>query len=138
LALAGVAALPQPRLSRAWELAMASIADDVSAALLERARARGRLAVIVGLAMPSREGVAPGPDEPAEEAAIATVRSRLLRDLGVVARADGTLGGPGVTNIKLFHAIPFLALTVEPEPLARLLQYPAVMSVQEDTTLAPL
>jgi hypothetical protein len=44
---------------------------------------------------------------------------------------------PSITNIKLF-AIPFLALTVEPEPLPWLFRHPAATSVQEDAALAPL
>jgi hypothetical protein len=138
LILAGAAVMPLPRLSRARELTMASIPDDVSAALLEQARTRGRLPVIVGLAVPPPENAGPVPDEAVEKAAIDMVRAQLLRDLGVVAGADGTLTGPGITNVKLFDAIPFLALTAEPEALARLLRHPAVTSVQEDATMAPL
>lgn len=108
---------------------MTSMPAAAQAELLDRARERGRLAVIVGLA---------GPDATRSETAMIQVRDRLLRDLDVAAAADGSLAGPGITNVKLFRAIPFLALTVEPDALARLLAHPLVASVQEDAAVPPL
>jgi hypothetical protein len=132
--LAGVAIGSRPRPNRvlAEALVMATIPESRRRELLERARQLGRLPVIVGLRLP------PGAEGPAEAEAIASVRSRLLQDLGVTQAADGGLAGSGITNVKLFGTIPFLALTAEPEALERLLQHSLVESVQEDTVAAPL
>ena len=81
--------------------------------------------MIVGLAVP------PGTE-------LGTTRSRLLEDLGVTAAGDGSLAGPGITNVKLFETIPFLALTAEPAALERLLNHPLVDSVQGDAAAPPL
>jgi hypothetical protein len=123
-ALAGVA-LARLRLSHAGGLEMAAVPDATRAALLARARALGRLPVIVGLA------ISPGSE-------LGPARARLLGDLGVAPLGDGSLAGPGVTNVKPFATIPFLALTVEPAALERLLAHPLVDSVQEDAAAAPL
>jgi hypothetical protein len=113
---------------------MAGIPEQQQVMLLQRARALGRLPVIVGLAVPP-EGGEPGPDE---EAAIARAQARLLQDLGVAAGPDGSLAGPGITNVKPFATIPYLALTAEPGALAKVLRHPLVASAQEDATLAPM
>jgi hypothetical protein len=139
LALAGSAALPWLRLGYAAELDMVAVPESAKARLLELARMRGRLPVIVGLAVPFRSEDEVGPAESASrEAAIRRTRAQLLKDLGVVAARDGSLSGPGIGNVKLFETIPFLALTAEPEALERLLAHPLVDSVQEDATAAPL
>ena len=100
-------------------------------ALLDLAQARGRLPVIVALAVPT---VAAGEPTPA---AIAAVALGLLRDLGVRPTAEGALGGPGITNVKPFATIPYLALTVDPAALERLLTHPAVRAVEADQAVAP-
>jgi hypothetical protein len=136
LVLAGSAALPWFRLSYAAKLEMACIPESTKMRLLELARIHGRLAVIIGLAVPSRSE-----DEPARLAAqqesTARVRAQLLKDLSIVATNDGSLSGPGITNVKLFETIPFLALTAEPGALEHLLAHPLVESVQEDSTVPP-
>lgn len=110
---------------------MAAAPESAQAMLLARARARGRLPVIVGLAVPAAGGTEPG------EAEIAKAQARLLADLGVADTGSG-FAGPGIGNVKLYAAIPFLALTAEPEALARLLRHPLVVSAQEDTAAPPL
>jgi hypothetical protein len=138
LVLAGSVVLPWLRLGHTSELDMASVPESTKARLLELARIRGRLPVIVGLAVPLRSEEL-GPAEFAEqEAAMARVRARLLNDLGIVAASDGSLSGPGITNVKLFETIPFVALTAEPESLERLLAHPLVESVEEDVAVPPL
>jgi hypothetical protein len=104
---------------------MVVVPDATRATLLAQARALGRLPIIVGLA------VSPQADP-------GVARSRLLEDLGVVPAADGNLAGPGITNVKQFETIPFLALTVEPTALERLLNHPSVDSVQVDAAAPPL
>ena len=99
--------------------------------LLDRARARGRLPVLVSLRMPAGAG---GADVTAE---IARRRALLLADLGVAAGAGGALTGPGITNVKPFATIPFVALTVDPAALERLLRHPLVASVAEDRAVPP-
>lgn len=118
---------------------MASMPESTKARLLELARSRGRLPVIVGLAVPMRSEDELGPAESAaQQAAMARARAQLLKDLGIVAASDGSLSGPGITNVKLFETIPFLALTVEAGALERLLAHPLVESVQEDAAVPPL
>lgn len=136
LVLAGVVATAPPRPSLALELVLASVPEAMKAALLERARARGYLPVIVGLAVtPTLGGSEPTPAEAsAHERAVAAARARLLADLGVVVAGGGSLAGPGISNVKLFEAIPFLALTASPAALERLLGHPLVGSVREDAT----
>jgi hypothetical protein len=135
--LAGGAALPWFRLSYASKLEMACIPESTKTRLLELARMHGRLPVIVGLAVPLRSE-----DEPAQsavqQASMARVRAQLLKDLSIVATSDGSLSGPGITNVKLFETIPFLALTVEPEALQHLLAHPLVESIQEDSPVPPV
>ena len=118
---------------------MASIPESTKARLLELARSRGRLPVIVGLAVPMRSEDELGPAESkAQQAAMARARAQLLKDLGIIAASDGSLSGPGITNVKLFETISFLALTVEAGALERLLAHPLVESVQEDAAVPPL
>ncbi len=101
--------------------------------LLDLAHRRGRLPVIVGLAIVGAGAGAGGDDA----AAIARTQRQLLADLGVVTTADGGLAGPGITNIKLYEAIPFIALTVDADALGRLLRHRLVVSIQEDIAVPP-
>lgn len=137
LVLAGSATLAWLRLGYASKLEMASIPESTKTRLLKLARIRGRLSVIVGIAVLLRSE-----DEPAQSAAqqvrLARARAQLLKDLSIVATSDGRLSGPGITNVKLFETIPFVSLTVEPEALEHLLAHPLVESVQEDVAVPPL
>lgn len=137
LVLAGSATLPWFRPSSASKLEMAAIPESTRTRLLELARSRGQLPVIVGFAVPLRSE-----DEPVQSAAqqanMARARAQLLKDLSIVATSNGSLSGPGITNVKLFETIPFLALTAEPEALEHLLAHPLVESVQEDVAVPPL
>jgi hypothetical protein len=127
LALAATACLFQPGQILAAEATMSATPDATRTTLLSKAKDRGRLPVIVGLAVP----------EGADGRAVAAAQARLLRDLEVVERRDGTLAGPGLTSVKLFETIPFLAVVAEPYALQRLLDHPLVVSVQEDAAVAP-
>jgi len=124
----------------------AMLDEDAKARLLAQATARGELPVIVGFVVADlpvdEEGADVRPPDPTEaeqrRTAIARVRARLLAELGVRADRRGVLSGPGVHTVKVYETIPFLALTVEPEPLARLLANPLVSSVQPDAAVPPL
>jgi hypothetical protein len=109
----------------------ASPQEETAGMLRDRARARGRLPVLVGLRMP--------PDSSATDptAEVARLRAVLFADLGIVPTERGVLAGPGITNVKPFASIPFLALTVDPAALERLLRHPLVASVVEDTAVPP-
>lgn len=125
-----LAAIGGQRHGHGAEKTMANVADASSQRLLDLARRRGRLPVIVGLA-------AAGASADDEEAAIARTQRQLLADLGVVAAADGSLAGPGITGVKLYETIPFLALTVDADALARLIRNPLVVSIREDSAVPP-
>jgi hypothetical protein len=109
----------------------AAAGESMTDGLLDRAEARGQLPVLVGLRFP-REGAGADPS-----VAIAALRARLFADLGIHVGADGALTGPGIANVKPFDSIPFVALTVEPPVLERLLRHPLVASVVEDTAVPP-
>ena len=108
---------------------MADIAAPASQRLLDLARRRGRVPVIVGLAVPAASAD--------DEAAIARAQRQFLAELGVVAAADGSLAGPGITGVKLYEAIPFIALTADADALERVLRNRLVVSIQEDTAVPP-
>lgn len=127
LTLVVAAYLLQPGHAPAAEATMRATSDATRTTLLRDAEERGRLPVIVGLVVPAG----------ADDRAVAAARARLMRDLEVVERNHGTLAGPGLTNVKLFETIPFLAVVAEPDALQRLLDHPLVASVQEDAAAAP-
>ena len=97
--------------------------------LLDLARRRGRVPVIVGLAVAAAEAD--------DEAAIARTQRQLLADLGVAAGADGSLAGPGITGVKLYETIPFIALTADADALRRLMRHRLVVSIVEDSAVPP-
>lgn len=116
---------PGPRGGEAGQQQGAAPADN--AALLERARARGVLPVIVGVDVAftpegnlDRAGIA------AQRRAIAETQTRVLSALGNPAGA------------VRYEAIPFFSLAATPAQLERLLAMPDVTSVVEDVPLAPM
>jgi hypothetical protein len=113
---------------KAAETAVANVTDPSSQRLLDLARRRGRLPVIVGLAVEDASG---------DEAATRRAQQQLLADLGVTAGSDGTLAGPGITGVKLYETIPFLALTADAEAIARIIRNRLVVSIQEDSAVPP-
>lgn len=127
LALAGAAYLFQPGHALAGEATMKPTSGTTRTTLLREAEERGRLPVIVGLVVPAG----------ADDLVVAAARARLLRDLEIAERSDGTLAGPGLANVKLFETIPFLAVVAEPDAVRRLLDHPLVASVHEDAAAAP-
>lgn len=125
--------------------AMPPLDEEHKARLMALARARGELSVIVGFAVPGVQSDGPdasAPPDSAQEqhdqAAIARTRTKLLTDLGVHTDRQGVSSGPGIHGVKLFETIPFVALTVTPQALERVLANPLVESVQSDTAVPPL
>jgi hypothetical protein len=110
---------------------MVSAEEDTTRVLREQAKARGRLPVLVGLRL-ARPGTRADPT-----AEIAQIRAALFDDLAIARTADGEMAGPGIANVKSFASIPFVALTVDPAALDRLLGHPLVVSVAEDTAVPP-
>ncbi|MDR4307708.1 S8 family serine peptidase [Chelatococcus sambhunathii] len=98
--------------------------------LRQRAREKGKIRVIVGLAMTMRS-------ERAISAAAAAAQRSTLRATQdrVVGRALGSPAGAGVVR---FDYIPYVSLFVDAEALDRLLADGEVVSVQEDVPVEPL
>ncbi|MFO1154653.1 MAG: hypothetical protein U1E42_13470 [Rhodospirillales bacterium] len=97
--------------------------------LLDLARQRGRLPIIVELAV---TGAAAD-----DEAAIRRAQQHLLADLGVTTGADGNLTGPGVSGVKLYETMPFLALTADAQAIDHLIRNQLVVRIQEDSPVPP-
>jgi hypothetical protein len=108
---------------------MANVSGPSAQRLVDLARHRGPLPLIVGLAI--AEGSAD------DEAAIKRAQQQLLADLGVAPGADGTLAGPGITGVKLYETIPFLALTADAEAIGRIMRNRLVASAQVDRAIPP-
>lgn len=103
-------------------------APDPMTDLLELARQRGAVPIIVGFEL--------GPDPlTAGEGAVAAARAAFYRALGIEPMADGTLAAAGITHVKPFTTIPFVAMTVDADALERLLKLPMVTSIEPDATV---
>ena len=103
-------------------------APDPSTDLLNLARRRGAIPVIVGFKLgpePAAAGVC----------AVTAARAAFYRALGIEPAVDGTLAAPGITRVKAFTTIPFVAMTVDADALERLLGLPLVTSVEPDATV---
>ena len=95
--------------------------------LLDMARRRGAVSVIVGFKLgPSRRRP--------EKVRLRRHVHAFYRALGIEPAADGTLAAPGITHVKAFTTIPFVAMTVDADALERLLALPLVTSVEPDAT----
>jgi hypothetical protein len=112
---------------RAWA-GDTGMATD-AAALVERARQSGSVAVIVGFGLPDTET--------GSEAAIAAARGALYLALGIADGADGALVGPGIERVRPYTTIPFVAMTVDAAALERIMAQPMVTSISEDVTAEP-
>lgn len=105
---------------------MADISGPSAQRLIDLAGQRGRLPLIIGLAARADD-----------EVAIERAQQRLLADLGVVTGEDGTLAGPGISGVKIYETIPFIAFTADAAAIQRVIRHPLVISVQEDSALPP-
>jgi subtilisin family serine protease len=115
----------------------AGVAGASAEALLARAQARGQLRVIAQLREQLRDESRLGAREAeAQRARLLSRQHSLLAELGA-RQQNGTSAGAGVQAVALFKIIPFLAMTVDPAALQRLLASRQVVSVQEDVPLEP-
>ncbi len=96
-----------------------ALTRGVPSDLFLKARDRGTVRVVVELRIASAS-----PDA----ASIASVRDAVLR----------SLAGTPHRVVRVYQALPFLALEVSPEALAVLASSPHVASVAEDAVAAPL
>jgi len=100
----------------------------VSTAVIEKAQADGRVRVIVRVDVPARpEGELDGPAAVEQRQVITDTQNTIL---------DG-LAATDFRVARQFDIIPYMALEVTPEALARLAQQPGVLSVVEDELSAP-
>ncbi len=113
----GIAAYPR-------DVAKSDEAGRNAAQLLERARKRGKLRLIVGLdtAVADESGLAPS--------AVQAQRRR------VAAAQDGLLRRNAGTSLSAkLESLPFVVLVADQPALQRLLSDPGVLSVQEDVAV---
>jgi hypothetical protein len=104
--------------------------DEAAVArLLQRAAQQGRIRVIVGLNMTMRDDERLSPGEQARQAQAL----RRIQD-AVAARV---LGSPAAAGVTRFSVIPFMSMVVDADQLRRLLDDPAVASIQEDRPVPP-
>lgn len=104
--------------------------DEAAVArLLQRAEQKGRIRVIVGLdtAVRDEDGLSPGETK-------RLARALRTMQAAVVKRVFGSSSADGVVR---FSTIPFLSMFVNADQLRRLLDDPAVSSIQEDRPVAP-
>lgn len=101
-----------------------------AAALIDRAQQQGRIRVIVGLSIVMRpEHTLPQAEADRQLQALQSVQT---------AVAMRTLGRASGDDIVPFTFIPYIAMFVNAEQVARLLADPQVVSVQEDVPQPPL
>lgn len=103
---------------------------DAASLLLRDAAREGRIRVIAGLDMSlhPEDELSPAGQQSQAQALTGMANAMLTRVLGRVAGDD----------IENFEFIPFVALTVTPTQLSRLLKDPSVVSVEADIVLHPL
>ncbi|HET6377405.1 MAG TPA: S8 family serine peptidase [Methylocella sp.] len=101
-----------------------------ASALEAKAASKGRLRVIAGLNVNMRP-----PHELSEASAAQQERSLRAAQNAAVSRALGAAAADA--SVSLFDALPFVAMTVTPEQLSRLLSDPSVLSIQEDVAVPP-
>lgn len=97
--------------------------------LIAKVEREGSIRVIAELAVPMRDESSLSP-----AAAAAQTEALSRAQSGLVERV---LGG-NRRGVKTFDVVPYVAMTVSPEQLARLLADPTVTAVQEDALAAPM
>lgn len=97
------------------------------AALLDKAKQQGEVPLLVQLRDPAGQGSDKrNPNAQLQASEITALQQRVLHDV------------PGLTQVKSYKHIPFLAARADESALRQLLQDPAVVLVQEDEHFAPL
>ena len=113
-------------------------APAAAAGLLQHARERGRLRLIVGLREPFvAEATLATPMAGAQRARIAAGQRAVLATLGALRPAEGADVDRRGEKVTLFETIPFLALGADVATLEALLADPRVASVHEDIAVPP-
>jgi subtilisin len=133
--MVGVAPVVQPNLTpfQHTNIASSTIAgrsaatDEAFSALISKAKVGGPVRVIIGFDVPFQpEGNLAGTEQVrAQRGNIARAQANLLRRLSAL---DGK-------SVKKFSFIPYMALQVEANGLARLKDSPEVVSIEEDLLL---
>ena len=104
------------------------------AALAAKAQAEGRVRVIVGLRVGESSGVSAASSFK-DAAARAAMMSRIDRaQQALLAR----MSGHGVSSIKRFKYIPYMAIEVDAAALGALASDPEVFSIEENRLLKPM
>lgn len=101
-----------------------------ASALAAKAMAKGRIRVIAGLNVNMRP-----PHELSEASAAQQERRLRAAQNATVSRTLGAAAADA--SVSLFEALPFVAMTVTPKQLSRLLSDPSVLSIQEDVAVPP-
>lgn len=102
-------------------------------ALLDQARAKRQVRVILGLPVPMADESRLGLAEALTQGAQLRARQRaLLADLGVDAQREGATAESATGAATLFDTIPFLAVSLSEAALRRALAHPGVASIQLD------
>ena len=104
--------------------------------LVAEARRQGRIRVLVELAVPSVAATAG--DDAAASAALAAVQDAVIAATYGSSPAATSAGAAAQAGIRRYEIIPFLALTVTPAELARLIADGRVLSIQEDIPAPPM
>jgi subtilisin len=112
--------------------------DGGAAPLLEQARTRGQVRLIVGLreAFVAEAGLAASAAS-AQRARFAATQRAVLAALATRRAETGAAAGAGPRNVSLFQTIPFLALEADLATIRSLLEDPRVASVHEDVAVPP-
>lgn len=104
--------------------------------LVAQARKQGRIRVLVELDVPAVTGAADG--DAAASAALAAVQDAVIAATFGASPAAPSAGAPPEAGVRRYEIIPFLALTVTPAELERLIADGRVLSIQEDVPAPPM
>jgi subtilisin family serine protease len=102
--------------------------------LVAQARKQGRIRVLVELDVPALAGAADG--DAAAAAALAAVQDAVIAAT-FGSPASSASAGASDARVRRYEVIPFLALTVTPAELERLIADGRVLSIQEDVPAPP-
>lgn len=104
--------------------------------LVAQARKQGSIRVLVELDVPSMAATAA--DEAAASAALAAVQDAVIAATFGASPAAPSEEGASRDGVRRYEIIPFLALTVTPAELERLIADGRVLSIQEDIPAPPV
>ena len=97
-----------------------------ASAMMARAQEQGEISIIVGLNTSfTPEGSLSAPAVAGQRAGIAAMQAQMM----------GALEAP--SSVREFETVPYMAMTVSPEDLSRVMNMPGVMSIHEDVPVPP-